>query len=264
MTTVAELLSRAKHLIDSGLNSWRAATEDMAAAKAKGATQRQIAEVVGMSSSWVHQMLKWREYGYQDATPFGRQSRASRHRAKAGQAADQNKSKADQSDTGRDKAQAAAASARAKAAQAEAAKARAEAERATDEAMRAKVEAVRERIKAERAYAEARAAGARFHESVFVVEGRARDLLVKALGMLGSDQAGERASAALVAERQRAKLGMTWDELIVRWNDNDSDEIDDDDEDLDDGEEDLDDDDSEKIYYDDSEEIYYDDAELLA
>jgi hypothetical protein len=38
---------------------------------------------------------------------------------------------------------------------------------------------------------------------------------VKALGMLGSDQAGERASAALVVEKQRVKLGLTWDELIV-------------------------------------------------
>ena len=42
-----------------------------------------------------------------------------------------------------------------------------------------------------------------------------RELLVKALGMLGSDQAGERASAALVVEKQRGKLGMTWDELII-------------------------------------------------
>jgi hypothetical protein len=42
-----------------------------------------------------------------------------------------------------------------------------------------------------------------------------RELLVKALGMLGSDQLGERASAALVVEEQRAKLGMTWDDLII-------------------------------------------------
>jgi hypothetical protein len=33
--------------------------------------------------------------------------------------------------------------------------------------------------------------------------------------MLGSDHAGERASAALVVEKQRAKMGMTWDELIA-------------------------------------------------
>jgi hypothetical protein len=41
-----------------------------------------------------------------------------------------------------------------------------------------------------------------------------RDLLVKALGMLGSDHAGERVNAGLVVEKQRTKLGMTWDVLI--------------------------------------------------
>src|SRR5882672_2292123 len=98
MTTVAEHLSRAKDLIHSDLNSLRTATDDMAAAKAKGATQRQIADAVGMSPTWVHQRLKWRTDGYREATPFGRQSRANRQRAKAGQAADQNEQKADQSD----------------------------------------------------------------------------------------------------------------------------------------------------------------------
>jgi hypothetical protein len=44
------------------------------------------------------------------------------------------------------------------------------------------------------------------------------ELLVKALGMLGSDQAGERANAALVVEKQRTKLAMTWDELIISAN----------------------------------------------
>jgi hypothetical protein len=37
--------------------------------------------------------------------------------------------------------------------------------------------------------------------------------------MLGSDQAGERANAALVVEKQRTKLAMTWDELIISAND---------------------------------------------
>ena len=44
----------------------------------------------------------------------------------------------------------------------------------------------------------------------------ARELLVKTLGMLASDQAAERDSAARFAERFRAKLGVTWDELISR------------------------------------------------
>jgi len=42
-----------------------------------------------------------------------------------------------------------------------------------------------------------------------------RDLLIKALGLLGSEHDGERANAAVVVEKQRAKLGMTWEELII-------------------------------------------------
>ena len=43
----------------------------------------------------------------------------------------------------------------------------------------------------------------------------ARKELLKALAMLGSEHAAERASAALIVERQRARLNLTWDELIV-------------------------------------------------
>jgi hypothetical protein len=43
----------------------------------------------------------------------------------------------------------------------------------------------------------------------------ARRELLKALAMLGSEHAAERASAALIVERQRARLNLTWDELIV-------------------------------------------------
>lgn len=42
-----------------------------------------------------------------------------------------------------------------------------------------------------------------------------RELLVKTLGMLGSDHEGERANAAVSVEKQRALLGMTWNDLIV-------------------------------------------------
>jgi hypothetical protein len=64
--------------------------------------------------------------------------------------------------------------------------------------------------------------------------------------MLGSDQVGERAAAALMAEKQRVKLGMTRNELIVR-------EHDDDDEDRDD--EDLDDEDDEDLDEGDDDEL---------
>ena len=33
--------------------------------------------------------------------------------------------------------------------------------------------------------------------------------------MLGSERSAERASAALIVERERARLNMKWDELIV-------------------------------------------------
>jgi len=54
-------------------------------------------------------------------------------------------------------------------------------------------------------------------------DSRFRGLLVKALGMLGSDHVGERDNAARTAEGIRIKLGMTWDELVVPANGNDAD-----------------------------------------
>jgi hypothetical protein len=83
---IADLLERAKQSILLGMDSWRAATEDMAAGQEQGASQRQIAKAVGKSAAWVHQMLKWRREGYKDDTPFGLQSKASRRRANGVQA----------------------------------------------------------------------------------------------------------------------------------------------------------------------------------
>ena len=50
MTTVTELLSRARHAIEAGENSLHDAAEDIAAAQEQGATQRRIAEAVGKSA----------------------------------------------------------------------------------------------------------------------------------------------------------------------------------------------------------------------
>jgi hypothetical protein len=133
------------------------------------------------------------------------------------------------------------AQAKAAKAQAEAARAGAEAERAIDEAIR-KGEALQERIRAEKADAEACAAGPNFDRHSCSMHSNPRVLLVKALGMLGSDHVGERAAAALMAEKQRAKLGKTWNELIVREHDDEDEDLDDDEDDLDDDDEDLDDD----------------------
>ena len=43
-----------------------------------------------------------------------------------------------------------------------------------------------------------------------------RDLLVKMLGMLGSEHSGERDNAACKAEELRKEFGLVWDQLIIR------------------------------------------------
>jgi hypothetical protein len=143
-----------------------------------------------------------------------------------------------------DAAQAKAAMARAKADEAQtiADDALDEADRAIDDAIRIG-ETLTKRIKREETDAKACAADSHFDKNKCSIHGSPRDLMVKALGMLGSDQAGERASAALVVEKQRAKSGKTWDELIVpERDDQDEDDLDEDDDDIDDDDEDLDDD----------------------
>lgn len=50
-----------------------------------------------------------------------------------------------------------------------------------------------------------------------------RERLIKLLGMLGTDQAGERASAALMVDQYRRRFNKEWDDLII------SDPLDDDD-----------------------------------
>jgi hypothetical protein len=211
MMTVAELLGRAKREIESGETSLRAAAEDIAAAQEQGATQRQMAEAVGKSAAWVNRLLKWRESGYHDGTPFGPQAKASRQRARV-HATEQEQQK----QTTSEQAEAAAARARAEMAKADAAKAKAEARKARAEAEKAKAEA-----RAARAQEKARrhhfSSGGAFRNDTRKpkIPSRARELLVKALGMLGSDYAGERANAALAVEKQRINLGMMWGELII-------------------------------------------------
>ena len=70
--------------------------------------------------------------------------------------------------------------------------------------------------KAQAEFQTARAvAVARIFDDVKRVPGNARDELIKALHMLASPHAAERASAALIVERARARLNLTWDDLIV-------------------------------------------------
>ncbi len=78
-----ELLTKARDAIELGEEAFEAAQK-------KGASQRQIAEVLGKSAAWVNALLKWRRSGCKD-TPFGPQSKASRGRADGVQAAKRNR-----------------------------------------------------------------------------------------------------------------------------------------------------------------------------
>jgi hypothetical protein len=172
--------------------------------------QKAVGIAIGKSGPWVNRLLKWRESGYIGNTPFGPQAKAKRDRARV-----QASERREQSATA-EQHRLAGTLDRADAAKIEAAKARAEVERATHEAIRARAEAARERIRAENAYADTRVPGMNLGALRRRIDIGLRRRLVKTLGMLGSDQAGERASAALIAEKERAKLCMTWEELIVR------------------------------------------------
>jgi hypothetical protein len=215
MTTVAELLSRAKDSIASGMTSWRAATEDMAAANAQGASQRRIAEEVGMSSTWVHQMLKWRSEGYQDATPFGPSSKAIGNEQRLGRRLTR-KTRRISPALARTKRRPPQHTPERKPPRLKPPKPKADAAKAAADARCARAEAFRAQAEAAKAEAEARTARARSRNpNKQKVHSGPRDLLVKALGMLGSVHAGEQANAASVVEKQRARLGLTWDELII-------------------------------------------------
>jgi len=86
--------------------------------------------------------------------------------------------------------------------QAQAQPARADAERAKAEAQKAKAEASKAQAEFQKVRAEA--ASRMFGPQIQAIPQRARELLIKALRMLGSERAAERASAALIVENQRA------------------------------------------------------------
>jgi hypothetical protein len=211
--TIEENLDCAKRHIEAGETNLRAAAEHLAAARKQGASQRQMAGRLGKSPPWVNRLLKWHDDGYGDETPFGPQAKASRQRAKGVQATERKKQKPA---TTSEQARAAAARARAEQAKAEAQKARADAAKAKADAAKAKAEARKATVEEE----------ARMHDAFRAAFGMAekkplhsgpRELLVKALGMLGSDHAGERDNAARMIEKLRREQlgGMTWEELII-------------------------------------------------
>jgi hypothetical protein len=78
-TTKADVLRRAKAAIDAGEDSLREAAEALAfAEKAFNARQREIAEAIGRSASWVNRLLKWHRSGYKEGSPFGPTTQAAR------------------------------------------------------------------------------------------------------------------------------------------------------------------------------------------
>ena len=87
-TTKDELLRCAKNAIEAGKGSLHDAAEALAAADDfYSATQREMAEAVGMSAAWVNKLLKWHRSGYKDHSPFGPTTKSGRvehaqHRAK--------------------------------------------------------------------------------------------------------------------------------------------------------------------------------------
>ena len=72
ITTKLDLLNRAKSAIEAGEHSLREAADALGLAEEDhAATQREMAEVVCKSASWVNKLLKWRRSGYKDHSPFG-------------------------------------------------------------------------------------------------------------------------------------------------------------------------------------------------
>jgi colicin import membrane protein len=229
---ITELLNGAKAAIEAGEKFMHIAADSIAKASEQGATQREIAAGVGKSAAWVNGLLKWRTAGYPE-TPFGPQAKATRDKTDRVQstkhenpknakhenpkaASSEQQAKADKA-----KAEAATAKAQADEAKARAAEARAKAAEAKTAAKaKATADRLKDRADARKAKAQAKAK----HDSRFdhlfgkktaQINAAQRDTLMKCLGLLGSEHAGEVANAAAMAEKVRKKLNASWDDLIV-------------------------------------------------
>lgn len=205
---ITDLLDKAKAAIEQGESSLRKAAEYIAQAQDEGATQKQIAGRIGRSQPWVTQLLSWRKGGYKGGA-FDRSNKARISRT--------NNSKAKPETAGEREARW-----NAKARQADADKAKAEAAQAKAEARKAANERKAEQARARTAREEAKRANNEAFSAVFggghkkkEIYSSVRTLLVKILGMLGSDEDGEIANAGRQAERIRKNAGMTWDDLII-------------------------------------------------
>lgn len=203
MSAVNDHLVKARNAIVRGDEYMKDAAEHIAAAIKLGCSQREAAAKVDKSAAWVNRLLKWRTSGYTE-TAFGPENKAKRTRERV-QSAEQKKEKSE-------------ARARADQAKAEAAtaKARARQAKADASAARARAKAERERTKQEQARDFRRAFSGDEGGGSEKLDDVSRARLVKFLGMLGSNSDGERANAAKMADDLRKKLGLSWDELIVK------------------------------------------------
>jgi flagellar biosynthesis GTPase FlhF len=213
--TVDDLLRDARTAIGAGEGHLHQAAEDIASAANRGASQRKIADAVGKSAAWVNGLLQWRLGGYKD-TAFGPQSAAKRASV---QATKHEKPKTDKPNVDR-KAATDGEKTRAQTKRAEADKAKAEAATAKAKAAEARAKAAEAKSKARKAKAERDEAFARVWElrgaKPAAIDKASRALLVKFLGMLGSDHQGERDNAAVKADALRSKCNLSWDQLIMR------------------------------------------------
>jgi hypothetical protein len=77
-TTKAEVLNRARAALETG-EGLRNIAERLAGAKKDfHVSQREIGRTLGRSASWVNRLLKWRQSGYTQTSPFGPTTRAAR------------------------------------------------------------------------------------------------------------------------------------------------------------------------------------------
>ena len=187
---IPELLARARQSIETGVSSFRAAAEYLAEARRLGVSQRQLAEGVSKSAAWVNALLKWRELGYPDDTPF--QNR--RPLAKAVQQAEQ--SSWEPTDTGTsDQVQAAA----------------------SGSLLYIDVVEADTPVESEVAKREAVATpGATTTSQPKVkLSSAQRELLVNTLCDLASSKRGVRDHAASAVGKQLMSLGLKWEHLII-------------------------------------------------
>jgi hypothetical protein len=196
------IVGLAKQSIQSGLRSFRDVTkhfhdaaEYLAAAQELRVSQRELADEVGMSAAWVNSLLRWRERGYPDRTPF-----TQRPPAKAVQQTEQSSWQALASPQGsRDRVQVAASSELAKTDK-------------LDVGTETHIQEEAEVTAPDDSVNISAPEGNWTNDTFSVLQ---REHLIEALEMLASDRPKYRAKHALAVETRRAELGLTWDKLLI-------------------------------------------------